>query len=121
MVVRPTEILQQASEQQQSRATRVLVLPLSVQARPVGLVARECSNLIRPLPLLVKQEPELEQELEQELAPWPGLLGRTASLAFADYVQGRVRLGQIESQEKPTPQLKWERIAVPGSKAPRRE
>jgi hypothetical protein len=85
--------------------------------------------LIRPLPLLVQQEPELEQEQEQEqglklepeLVPWPVLLGRPANLAFADFVQGKLRLGQIESQEKPKPQLKWERIAVPGSKAPRRE
>lgn len=66
MVVRPTEILQQASEPQQSMATRVRVLPLAVQARPLGFLARECSNLTRPMPLLVQQEPELEQELEQE-------------------------------------------------------
>ena len=64
MVVRPTETLQQASEQQQSMVTRVRLLQLSVQAPPVGLLARECSNLIRPLPLLVEQESELALELE---------------------------------------------------------
>ncbi len=52
MAVRPTEILQQESELQQSMATLLLVLPLSVQAQPVGPLARKCSNLIRPLPLL---------------------------------------------------------------------
>lgn len=72
MAVRPTEILRQASEQLRSMATRVLVLPLSVQARPVVLLARECSNLIRPLPMMLQLRPEQEQkqELELELAQY---------------------------------------------------
>jgi hypothetical protein len=49
------------------------------------------------------------------------MLGRRASLAFVDFVQGKLRLGQIGSQEKPTPQLKWERLVVPGLKAPRQK
>jgi len=83
------------------------------------------------LPLLVQQEPEQKEEQEQEqvqvqerelkLVPWPELLGRSASLALAESGQVKIRLGQIESQEKPTPQLKWELIAVPGWKAPRWE
>jgi len=135
MAVRPTEIRQQASEQQQSMATLVLVLPLLVQARPAALLARECSNLIRPLALLVQQEPEqqevleleleleLEQELEQDLVLVPRLvlLGRSANLALADSVPEKMRLGQIELPEKPNPKLKWARLAVSDSKAQRRE
>ncbi len=133
MAVRPTEIRQQASEQQQSMATLVLVLPLLVQARPAALLALECSNLIRPLALLVQQEPEqqqvleleleLEQELEQDLVLVPRLvlLGRSANLAFADSVPEKMRLGQIELPEKPNPKLKWARLAVPDSRTQRRE
>lgn len=131
MAVRPTEIRQQASEQQQSMATLVLVLPLLVQARPAALLALECSNLIRPLALLVQQEPEqqqvleleLEQELEQDLVLVPRLvlLGRSANLAFADSVPEKMRLGQIELPEKPNPKLKWARQAVSDSRTQRRE
>ena len=131
MAVRPTEIRQQASEQQQSMATLVLVLPLLVQARPAALLARECSNLIRPLALPVQQEPEqqqvleleLELELEQDLVLVPRLvlLGRSANLALADSVPEKMWLGQIELPEKPNPKLKWARLAVSDSKAQRRE
>lgn len=129
MAVRPTEIRQQASEQQQSMVTLVLVLPLLVQARPAALLALECSNLIRPLALLVQQEPvlelelELEQELEQDLVLVPRLvlLGRSANLAFADSVPEKMRLGQIELPEKPNPKLKWARQAVSDSRTQRRE